>query len=334
VPRSVSLVAAVLSVALGCVSPGGDALHGRTLRVSGPYRHAATGAELPEQLGGLPRANVTSWDAADSNVGVTYDEPDRARVTVYLYPAGDALAGRLLGEFAGASSTLQQVQGAALREASGVVRAPPPEGAAVGFEARFKLLSAESDQRTLVQVFQCGRWFLKVRATHAADHPIDATLEELHRQVRCAALAAREPLGSQPGVVLDPALSATRVEWLAHGLAQVAWIQEHVTPENLVYGIPDDDPALYVAAWETTLDVRASRVEKGEAAPDAFLDRMLEVRNAGFLAEYVASVYFGFLPPAGDQAARREEFERWREQALPTHRHEVHAAARIGDARN
>ena len=146
----------------------------------------------------------------------------------------------------------------------------------------------------------------------------------MHDQVSCRDLTLHDPIGSARTIDFDPAGGA---EWLAYGASQLNWIDEHVAPEDLAYGIPDHDPALFVEAWEATLDVRAEIRAKGEADANPFLDRMLEVRSAGFLHEYVWSEYLGFLEPPAELAPRVEEFARWRERSIPAHRHEVHAGA-------
>ncbi len=326
----VSAVAVLAAGAFGCTTPGGG-VRGWPIHVSGDYVHPATGAHFPERFGTLTRSSVTKWDAAEANVGVNYDEAGQARISVFLYPAGDARAGRLRGEFLETSGYLEEVHPAAMHEASAIVRSPRPDGRAVGFEARFKLLDAEGGQHTLAQVFQCGHWFLKVRATHGEKYPIDAALDGIHDRVRCRDLAARDPIGREPGIDLDPAVSGSNAEWIAHGVAELAWIQKYVAPEDLAYGIPDHEPALYVHAWEVSLQLREELQQKGEAAANPFLDRMLEVRNAGFLTEYVWSEYLGFLPPPDEMTSRLDAFRRWRETTLPGLRHEVHAAAHLHD---
>ena len=140
--------AALAARAVACVTPD-FGVQGQAIRVSGDYVHPATGARLPERLGGLARAGVTRWDEAESNVGVSYDEGTRVRITIYLYPAGDARTGRLREEFLDTKVSLEQFHPAALRERSAVVRVPAPDGRAVGFEARFKLLDADGSARQL-----------------------------------------------------------------------------------------------------------------------------------------------------------------------------------------
>jgi len=331
-PRSGSLVLALAACALACQTAPGP-LRGRSVPASGEYVQRESGARFPEHVGELSRAEVIAWDDAESNVGVSYREGERALFTLYVYPAGDARAGRLRSEFLGASESLQQVHPAALRENAAIVRLPRPDGPAVGFEARFKLLDATDGERTLVQVFQCGRWFLKLRATHVEGYPVDAALDGLHEQVPCEALAAREPLGTKPGIDLDPALPSRELsptaEWVAYGYAELGWISRNVAPEDLVFGIPDHDPALYVAAWNATLDARRKLQGEGKAAADPFLDHMLEIQDAGWLDEYVWSEYLGFLAPP--DAARFEAYSRWRDATLPAHRHELHATAHLHD---
>ena len=319
--------AALAAGALACTTPAVPP-GGRALQASGTYVQPPTGASFPERIGALARSDATAWDAAETNIGVSYMEGTEARITLYVYPAGEVRSGRLRAAYLGTEDALAQLHPAALRERGAIVRVPGPDGRAVGFESRFRLLDSAAARATLAQVFQCGRWFLKVRATYAEAYPIDPALDAVHEQVRCRDLALHDPIGTKRGVDFDPDGGA---EWLVYGLTQLRWIDEHVAPEDLVYGIPDHDPDLFVEAWEAMLETRQEIQAKGGAEANPFLDRMLEVRDAGFLEAYVWSVQLGFLPAPEALASRIADFERWRESNLPAHRHEIHAAAHLRD---
>jgi hypothetical protein len=247
---------------------------------------------------------------------------------VYVYPAGDPFTGRLRGEFVATEASLSELHPAALRDSGAVVRAPGPDGPAVGFEARFRLLASDGGQGTLAQVFQCGRWFLKLRATYAGGYAIDGALAAMHEQVRCPDLAARTPIGTTGNIEYDPAGGP---EWLVYGATQLVWLKEHVAPAALAFGIPDHEPGLFVESFEAMLDAREQAVASGGAAPNPFLDRLREIRAAGFLEAYVWRTLLGFLPPPRTLAPQLEAFESWRERALPAHRHEVYAGVRLVD---
>jgi hypothetical protein len=327
-PRHRAVLAAALAAGLlGCttaaVPPGGRPIHAR-----GTWLQPGSGAAFPERIGELPRTDATAWDADETNVGVSYGDGRNVRITVYVYPAGEPRTGRLRAEFLDTESSLAQLHPAALRESGALVRVPAPDGRAVGFEARFRLLASEGTHVTLAQVFQCGRWFLKLRATHAGVYPIDAALAAVHQQVRCRDLTLHEPVGTQRTVDFDPDGGA---EWLAYGLAQASWLEAHLAPEDLAYGIPDHELGLFVEPFEAMLDARQEIRAKGEAAANPFLDRMLEIREAGFLEAYVWTVQLGFLPAPSALAAQLEAFESWRQGALSSHRHEVHAGVRLSD---
>jgi hypothetical protein len=319
--------AAFAAVAIGCAAPPiGPA--GRPIHARGTWVQPASGATFPERIGALPRTDATAWDADETNVGVSYGDGANVRITLYVYPAGDPRTGRLRAEFLETETSLAEIHPAALRESSAIVRAPVPDGLAVGFEARFRLLASEGEHGTLAQVFQCGRWFLKVRATYAGAYSIDDALAAVHEQVRCRDIALGAPIGTKRNIDYDPAGGA---EWLVYGATQLVWLKEHVAPEELAFGIPDHEPGLFVESFAAMLDARDKAEANGGAEPNAFLDRMREIRAAGFLEAYVWKTQLGFLPAPSALAPQLEAFESWRERALPAHRHEVHAGVRLSD---
>jgi hypothetical protein len=325
--RRAAFAAALAAGLLGCATPAlGPA--GRPIRTDGTWVQPRSGATFPERIGELPRRDATAWDADETNVGVSYGDGGGVRITVYVYPAGDPRTGRLRAEFLETEASLAELHPAALRESGAVVRAPAPDGPAVGFEARYRLLAAEGVHATLARVFQCGRWFLKLRATYAGAYPIDAALAAVQEAVRCEDLAAKTPIGTKWTVDYDPAGGA---EWLVYGAAQVEWLNAHVGPGELAFGIPDHEPGLYVASLDAMLDARRRVQATGEAAANPFLDRLLAIREAGFLEAYVWKTQLGFLPAPSALAPQLEAFESWRERALPAHRHEAHAGVRLGD---
>jgi hypothetical protein len=325
--RSAAFAAAFAAAALGCATPAVGP-GGRPIRAHGTWVQPASGASFPERIGELARTDATAWDADEMNVGVSYGDGASVRISVYVYPAGDPYTGRLRAAFLETEASLAELHPAALRESSAVVRAPVPDGPAVGFEARFRLLASEDTHGTLAQVFQCGRWFLKLRATYAGAYPIDDAVAAVHEQVRCGEIAAKTPIGTKRNIDYDPAGGAA---WLVYGATQLVWLKEHVTPDQLAYGIPDHEPGLFVKSFEAMLDAREKVKGNGGAEPNAFLDRMQQIRAAGFLEAYVWKTQLGFLPAPSALAPQLEAFESWRVRALPAHRHEVHAGVRLAD---
>jgi hypothetical protein len=326
--RHCAALAALVAVlvAAGCATPPiGPA--GRAIRVSGTWVQPASGAAFPERIGVLPRTDATAWDADETNVGVSYGDGASVRITVYVYPAGEPRTGRLRAEFLETESSLAALHPAALRESGTLVRAPAPDGPAVGFEARFRLLASEGEPTTLAQVFQCGRWFLKLRATYTG-YPIEGALAEVHEQVRCRDIALHAPVGTRRTIEFDPDGGS---EWLAYGVAQMDWIDEHVGADELAFGIPDHELDLYLASFDAMLDAREKFQRNGEAAENGFLDRMLEIRTAGYLEAYVWKTQLGFLAAPSQLERKLEAFESWRQSTLPAHRHEVHAGVRLAD---
>jgi len=330
-------LAAGVAAGLACSTTAPE-LRGRALTVSGDYLHPATQVRFPDRIDDLERARVIALDGDEAGVGVVYTARHGAELTLSLYPAGDPIAGRLRNEFLRARAALQQSALVSMIDRTRVVRAPRPDGSAVGFESELRRMVAASGATDLdlLQVFQCGRFFLKLHATHAegALGVTPSTLDRVHAQVPCQDVARLRPGGAQLRVGLDPEIlpGGSEAEWIAHGFAQLEWIEGHVAKQDLVFGIPDHEPALYLSAWRKTLSLRDQLAQDGKAPPNPFLDRLLRIERAGYLEEYVWTEYLGFLDPPAKLEPRLARFQRWRDAKLPGLEHEVRAAAQLAEA--
>ena len=332
--RAALAVAALLGLACSMTTAG---LQGRAISVEGDYLHPATQVRFPDRIDAFARTKLIALDADATSIGAAYAESEGPELVVSLYPAGDPIAGRLRSEFLRARGELKQGAIVALVDRTAVVRAPRPDGRAVGFESELRLMVAASGvtERALLQVFQCGRYFLRLVAVQAEDAaaPLRAGLDALHEQVPCQAIAERLPSGVRLQVGLDPEIRESddqrSAAWIAHGFAQLEWIERHVPKQDLVFGIPDHDPALYLSAWQKTLALHERLVRDGGIASNPFLERLERVQQAGYLEEYVWTEYVGFLDAPDERRLRLDRFLRWRDARLPELRHEVHAAAQL-----
>jgi hypothetical protein len=214
------------------------------------------------------------------------------------------------------------------------VRPSGAPGLAAGFEALFDGAPAngEAGLRSVLRVFQCGRWFLKIRATHSRDVELaaESVVLDSERMLSCRSLASRFPVGPKLVVQMDSSLKThpegVFTEWLAYGMSLAAWLGEHASSEELAYGVPDHVLDPFLASLERTLDVRAGLLGDGQASRDEFLDALVELRGAGYLDEYVWSEYLGFLTPDPALDLDLDRYRAWRARNAADLTHEVHSA--------
>jgi hypothetical protein len=324
-------IAALLAVLALLACAGSGPADRRTLRVRGPYVHSGSGIELPKSIGPLDRERIRELRADPNDVAAYYlsgENADPMHAAVFISPAGQAYVGRLKLEFSQRLSELRR--GATrlkLREAR-TRRAPEGTGRAVGYEASFDSGNEERELRTLLRVFQCGAWFLRLEVSAELKNSelMDLVLERIHAAISCETIADSAAPGGLE-ISIEPGV-AQRPEWRAYAEGQVEWLRANVSPRTLAVGIPDHELALFVHAWNRALDAYARR---GDAAADPFFDSMEQIRAAGFLEEMLWTQHLPFLTQRPLELDL-ESFLAWREQEAISTAYEIRAGAVLARA--
>jgi hypothetical protein len=318
-----ALLAAVL-VTLACAGSG--PADRRTLRVRSSYTHAGSGIELPKNIGPLERERIRELRVDENDVAAYYMSGENAEpmhASVFISPAGQAFVGRLKQEF---SQRLSEARRGGTRlkllEAR-TRRAPDGTGRALGYEASFDSGTSERAVRTVLRVFQCGVWFLRLEVNAELKNAglMDLVLERIHSAISCEAMADSAEPGSLE-ISIEPGMAA-RPEWRAYAEGQLEWLRANVSPRTLAVGLPDHDLALFVRAWNRALDAYSSR---GDAPADPFFDAMAQIRAAGFLEEALWIQHLPFLTQRPIELDL-ESFLAWREQEGISPRYEIRAGA-------
>jgi hypothetical protein len=320
--RSLVVVAALSWIGAGCFSSGpGDS---RVIRAKGEYEHPA-GITLPARTGPLERKLIREFGGDPGNLAAYYASAEHlepVQAHVYLAPAGQAFTGRLKQQFVQRMADMRRGRSKLVLRETRVVRAPGGTGRAVGYEATYRSGSGERELRSLLRVFQCGQWFLRIQATaREKDVPLlDISVGEIHAAISCEEMAAHGPAGASPEVSLEPGV-ADRGDWLAYAQGQVDWLRRNASAGSLAQGIPDHDLELFVAAWKRALDVRGAQ---SAPAPDPLFELLARARQSGFLEELVWSEHLGFLTPPPELDL--ESFRAWR-SGQPTAPYQIRAGA-------
>ncbi len=321
----------------GCAATGTELSPGPVARPQavspgdGAYLHPKAGAIFPLRIGAFERGEVKAFDAAQTNIGVGYTlrmPGPKAAVTVYVHPVtahGPDGPGVLIREFEGVKAAVRQAQPAAILLDEGTARTRHNGHPVTGRVARFTVpqsIGQNDALRSLVYLFQQGPWFVKYRVTYPERFHADV---ESHLDELVGEMAWRVRAPAAGKIVVDRTVNQeTLPAWLLYAGSRARAIEKY--PERRPQAIH------YEYSFEEELDARAALVQVwGELQAkdrrrDPYLDTLVEVRTAGFLADYVW--HFLRAPcwrtiPAG---LRTAEFETWRDRHLQNHRAETHAA--------
>ena len=324
---------AVLVLACGSsprvTDPGQRFRGAHDIEVDGDYLQAASGAVFPRRLDGFERGLVRAYDAREHNVSAGYANDADVRITAYVYPARQSIDGRLRIAFERAALDLERHdQGLKRVAAHPIAPAGVPAGV-MGFEGLWHDPARRGDER--LQVFQCGRWFLKFRASYPVDDKklTDAPLEQLQRMLSCKALATRSPAGAKPKVMVssDVGDKNSIALWTIYGVAISAQF-EMMPPEARIYGLPDHDFKTFAVALKTALRVHEQNIADSDERVPTF-DELLLIQEAGMLEELIWLAHLGYLDPPAGQGLELDRFRVWQKENLPNFRYQVGVSIRL-----
>ena len=108
--------------------------------------------------------------------------------------------------------------------------------------------------------------------------------------------------------------------WLGYGLALANWCRENKSKE--------DTFEREVYARTKLARIWTELLESGAAKPDAALDDLKEVEDAGFMKEYV---WYYLKKPTWTEpdSLRMERFFEWRDENIPKHKPVIYTGLKI-----
>jgi len=138
----------------------------KKIKEKGDYTHIATGVVFPVAVGDFERISLTTFDKKKNDVDASYefDGPrgGKTKVTVFVYPGGDATDSRFRDNFLAAVLAISYKAGTELQDK--YTYCPyTSEGYKInGFRASFL---PHEKQNNWLELYECGKWLLKIRIT-------------------------------------------------------------------------------------------------------------------------------------------------------------------------
>lgn len=273
-----------------------DIARPRALAIKGTYTHSQTKTAFPTSLAGHERVKIYYFDSKRSNIGATYQSKNtKTIVSVYLYPAGDASEDRLRLAYL---AVLDEI---AMGSKKGITSIPGltyynRDGYKLN-GIRAEMTDVKTNLKSYVSIFECGKWFFKIRTTSAL---LESTeVSNLERQILSEFnpidLVKQNPLNSKSTVHFAPAAFADSlmlVSAMGAALKKLEWISQNVDSLELAAGFPSLYLELHVEALKEFVNksmvVPASKRNwAGLPSTLEYLYDLNEIIKSGFLREFI-----------------------------------------------
>lgn len=283
------------------------------------YKHPATSLVFPNMFSGYKIDEVNAFDKKKRNICVDYKSQqadDKTIITIYVYPAGDGVEGRLRQEF-----LMNQT---AINYRSKSERSFAPFSL-IRFDDTYTVngllttFTEDDASQGLISVYECGTWFLKVRITsNQLDKPKMVAVEkQIVSSLKPASLTALHPL-QFPGkfsignaAYKDTLLLASS---LGYALRKMSWARQNVAEKECRSGFPDLYLTMHVEAvsFFANLEFEADKKYGRKPATDKYLADLRKLIKDGYLEEYLVENYNGIFIIPETTVLDNKGFEAWK----------------------
>lgn len=312
------IITFLLTLVFGCV----PALYqAKQINVSGDYHHNVTKTTFPEHYHDYIRKTVTAFDKEHDNIGVTYalfGDEKRLSFTVYIYPAGAASEDRLRNQYFESLGAIATAAGREIDATQHPFFYSRNQYKFVGINALMRI----GPDATSLTVFECGKWFLKLRiASQLFDlKSLDSIQASILENFSPADIVAKYPLNIGADVRVAPAAfrdSALLRTVLAGVMKKVDWTVHNVDSLEKCSGFPGMYLATHteplremIKTWKT-LDGRRS------SSTDEYFKELQRINDSGFLDEFVMDQYDNVLMPPDTVKIDFDAYNTWKQLNKP-----------------
>ena len=284
------------------------------------YTHSSTHFNFPKSLfGDYQREGVYSFDRKNQNIGVTYGKDQKGERTVfsiYLYPAGDGIEGRLRKEYQNSMKSVVFTTKKGLHATQYAVQYKGDKYICNGFEAIFM---TENNDLSQLTIFESGTWFYKIRITSSkTDTTLLSDLKTKILQVfDPTALTALTLLEEKVSVFFAKTAFRDSIllgSAMGSAFGKIDWIMENVDENERATGIPDLYLNFHIVGLKAFMEFQHRFNFKKSSFTENYLWQLQLISDADFLNEFVMEQYGMILKIPKNIPNKYDEYLRWKSQ--------------------
>ncbi len=290
----------------------------KKIKARGDYTHKATGTIFPASIDKYKRKELSTFDRQKNDVDARYEYANfagKTRVTVYVYPAGPATDARFREEFLNCVFAVSYAAGKQIQDKYTYIPYKKDGYNIAGFSATFE---QQGSEKTYLELYECGNWFLKIRVTSSILDSIGIT--RLSRQfvdtfnpvhlVQSAPLSLQTSVSVSKEAFNDELFLACTI---ASGLTQVKWVENNVDSMERISGFPGLHLGMYEAGIKGFLSFADTNTTM-KVYPDTkkYIDQFHALLDSEFLDEFLLEEYNEVMIVPGNKVFNFASYHQWK----------------------
>jgi hypothetical protein len=275
----------------------------KAIRVKGDYTHIPTSFQFPARIDHYQRTDIVSFNGKTADrpdIAVSYQQANATgepatTFTVYVYDAGKSTEGRLRDEYLASLQSIANIRKKGIHASQYHISEKQNGFTTHGFVADIK--NENSRQISRLVVFECGKWFLKLRISSSvldtlAFENLQQQLLQLYPPTR---LVQQDPLNVKMDIRVAPAAfrdSTMLYAVLGSAIKKLEWANTHVDSLERCAGFP----TMYLELHAVSLKEMVKRWDEGKfsisrPSTDQYISELKLIIEEGFLEEFIMDHY-------------------------------------------
>jgi hypothetical protein len=279
------------------------------------YTHSMTGCRFPLKIGQYDRSEIYAFDKKKENIGVTYQAKDlKSRISIYLYPAGDGTEDRLRNEYLKSMQSIANISDNGIHAEQFAVSYNNDGYKINGFKANINNLGKNSS----LSVFECGKWFFKIRIT--SEQLDTSTMRQTEQNIldffKPTILVKNDPLNPKADIYFG---KAAFIDSLMLGSAmgsaykKLEWAMENVDSLERASGFPDLYLDLHIASLKEFVEFEKKHPDFSKTKRTAdYLTELNKIINNGFLEEFIIEQFNMIMIIPNNIELDFDGFDKWK----------------------
>jgi len=289
------------------------------IKAKDSYIHNSTNIRFPLQIENFNRIEINAFDKKKTNIGVTYKNSDlkgETLFTVYLYPAGKANDNRLRNEYINSMQSVANFSKNGINAIQYSVFYKNSGYKINGFKAEINSF----DSKSSLSIFECGKWFFKVRIT--SENLDSLQIINLENKVleffNPTKLVKDSPLNPKADISFArTAFSDSTLLGSAMGSAfkKLSWALENVDSLERASGFPGMYLELHIESLKEFVEFEKKHPKISKTKnTENYLNELNKIIESGFLAEFIMEQYGMIMIVPENRTFDYSGFEMWKKE--------------------
>lgn len=296
----------------------------KKIKAKGEYIIKRTNMSFPLVIDSFQREKIYSFNEEETNIGVVYEnEENDTKVTIYIYPAGNGVEGRLRNEYFNSMQEIANLSYNGINATQFAVRKEGEKYICNGFKA---IIENNKKEYNSLCLYECGEWFLKVRITSYKPDTnyINYIEQKIYSKYDPTKLTELNPLNTKttihiaPGILNDSILLGSA---MGSALKKVEWTEKNIKENEKASGVPDLYLDFHVESLKAFMEFQNrdyfNNSKKSKLAEE-YLGDLQFIYDAGFLNEFIMEQYSMVMIVPQNLELRYNEYQDWKSKNKTT----------------